>query len=380
MNVNKKVLSVLLVVLCLLSCCSFFSFAEDAQLTVSDMSAYLMRDVTTGNETSSSYFTYIDGTGLYGSDNVLCHWFKAEDPSFYATGGQKILVVTDGLSLVAGHNYEMTFYAGLNFNAVFDVRITYSGNELLNSSYSAGLQKITFSFTAPETTSSLSSIRIYVTLGQQFGYGSAGQNARFLISETIEMTDKTDNPGWLGKILKKIDDVKGWFSNLGNTIGGFFSSLSESIGQWFTEQKQKIQDFSNNVGQWFTDLGNNIKQWFIDLGEDIGEFFTMLKNYILYFQHPVTTNSDGVLIGKDGKPVYTNPFESAIEKVKTTVDDWLSKINDFVDGMETSRQNVTSYLENGSGVINTVLAASPILSVCVLFAVGFLVIRKVVGR
>ncbi len=131
---------------------------------------------------------------------------------------------------------------------------------------------------------------------------------------------------------------------------------------------------------WIDDLGENIKQWFTDLGNDISDFFTMLKNYLLYFQHPVTVNADGVLIGKDGNPVYTNPFDSAIDKVKETVDDWLAKINDFVESMESSRLSVTGYLESGSGVVNKVLKASPILSACVLFAVGFLVIRKVVGR
>lgn len=378
MKVNRKVLSMLLVVLCLLSCCSFYSFAADDSLNIDDFS-YLMgskAEVDTGvTETLYYPVSYEDVT----FKGVAMRGFYCEDTNFYDRDHTKILTVFEVTEVSPGHEYEMDFYTGINFNVSnigYTVIVTVEGTEIFNRVFLTNVNKdhIKIKFTMPSSVTDSTTVGIEFSVPVRYSYGSTeGQKPRYYISREIGFVDTTDNPSWLGKILNK-------FSELGDTIGGFFDGLGDRIGGFFEEQKQKIQDFSNNVGQWFTDLGNNIKQWFIDLGEDIGEFFTMLKNYLLYFQHPVTTNSDGVLIGKDGKPVYTNPFESAIDKVKATVDDWLAKINNFVDGMETSRQDVTGYLENGSGVINTVLSASPILSVCVLFAVGFFVIRKVVGR
>ena len=106
----------------------------------------------------------------------------------------------------------------------------------------------------------------------------------------------------------------------------------------------------------------------------------MLKNYLLYFQHPVTLDKDGVPIGADDKPVYTNPFASKIEQFKETVNGWLQQIKDFVAQIDNSAESVSSYIENGSSIVSGVLTAVPILTAVLTFALVLLVVRKVVGR
>ena len=114
--------------------------------------------------------------------------------------------------------------------------------------------------------------------------------------------------------------------------------------------------------------------------ENIKGFFDMLKNFLLYFQHPVELNSDGVLVDGSGKPIYINPFDSALADVEATVNGWIDDIKVFVDDMDESRIEVSGYIEIGTEFINDIMSAHPIISACILFAVAFFVVRKVVGR
>lgn len=376
---KKKMISILLVIVSLLSFCSFSTYADDSTLLLSDMGATMSREVTEGSSTVTYNYQFTDGTVTRGG--ILMHWYTANDPAFYASGGTKLTTVYGYNGLSAGHEYEMTFHTSINYNGRYTIQVFVDSNKLFESDFSGDSnKKINVKFTAPEAITDSTRIMIRYLVGSNYGYGASGQNVRYFISENLQFSDLTENPSWLGKILNKFSEIGQSISNLGTTIGNFFTNLGESIGGFFKDLWANIKQKFDDLKTWIDGLGENIKQWFIDLGNDISEFFTMLKNYLLYFQHPVTVNADGVLIGKDGKPVYTNPFDSAIDKVKETVDYWLSKINDFVDGMEQSRLDVTGYLESGTGVINKVLKASPILTACVVFAVGFLVIRKVVGR
>lgn len=378
---KKKMISILLIVVSLLSFCSFSVYADDFTINVSNMVKTMYREVDNGQGgTTQDYFKFTEGTET--RNGVLCHWFIASDPAFYNANARKVTATFTTAEVMAGHEYEVEFYAGFNFRASYKVTVTLGGSEVCNFDFTNvdGLSKVSAKFTAPSSVTGGAQLKIVLSLNEDFSYGSAGQSAKFLISEEVKFTDLTENPSWLGKILNKFSEVGQSIRNLGTTIGNFFTNLGESIGGFFKDLWANIKQKFDDLKTWIDGLGEDINQWFIDLGNDISEFFTMLKNYLLYFQHPVTVNADGVLIGKDGKPVYTNPFDSAIDKVKETVDDWLTKINDFVDGMEQSRLDVTGYLESGTGVVNKVLKASPILTACVVFAVGFLVIRKVVGR
>lgn len=377
---KKKMISILLVVVSLLSFCSFSVYADDTVLSMSSATVQMQREVVEGSTTSTYNYAYTDGIEVW--QGTTCHYYKAVNPEYYAVGASKLLNAFSYSGLEAGHEYEVDFGVGINFSCDFKLKV-YVGDSCIydqDMPKDGKLHTVKAKFTSPDVVSGSTSIRIYLTVSKLYNYGADGQNVKYYFTENINFNDRTDNPSWLGKILAKFSEIKQSFANLTNAIGQFFNSLGESIGGFFKELWNNIKQKFDDLKTWIDGLGENIKQWFTDLGNDISEFFTMLKNYLLYFQHPVTVNSDGVLIGKDGKPVYTNPFDSAIDKVKETVDDWLSKINDFVDGMESSRQDVTGYLESGSGVINKVLKASPILSAGLLFAVGFLVIRKVVGR
>ena len=164
------------------------------------------------------------------------------------------------------------------------------------------------------------------------------------MSQTLSLTDLDDNSaqlnGILGAILSIPEKIKGFFSSLADSISGFFQQLSD-----------------------------NIKG-----------FFDSLKNYILYFQDPVTLNSEGVLVGANGEPIYVNPFENSIESIEETFNGWIEDIRSFVSGMDESRVQVSQYLQTGTGLINDVLSASPIISAVLIFIASFFVIRKVVGR
>lgn len=385
---KKKMISILLVVISLLSFCSFSVCAEDVTMNASDMSVLMGRQVTTSDGTSTDYYSFTDG--IEDVNGVDVHWYSANDSAYYASGAKKLMQAFDYAGFTAGHEYEMKFYTGSNYSSgapngiSYYLRIRIDGNLVYEEYvYPNKIYETSMHFTMPDVVSSDTRVNIEMEIPEKYAIGSSDPfvgKVKYYVSEEIKFTDLTENPSWLGKILQKFSDLGDSIRNLGTTIGRFFTDLGERIGGFFSDLLANIKQKFDDLKTWIDGLGENIKQWFIDLGDDISEFFTMLKNYLLYFQHPVTVNADGVLIGKDGKPVYTNPFDSAIDKVKETVDDWLSKINDFVEGMEQSRLDVTGYLESGTGVINKVLKASPILTACVVFAVGFLVIRKVVGR
>ncbi len=381
MKVNKKIISIALAVLCLLSCCSFSVFAadEDIEAELLDVSTFSMSASKIGVGAPASDDITSQMNIVVGSDYVQYNYPQLGGHGTAVTSSMS-LTLLDGYYIRPNHEYNISFSWGYRINVphVTDVHLIIydsSGNEysrktVFTSSSVSGTADFNFILKSSELPDGYSTaIKIY----SQSNYSNSGSYERFQISRYIKITDLDDDVSWFKKIINAIKAIPGsistFFSNLGDRISGFFDNLIESIRQKF-----------NDLKTWIDNLGNDIKQWFKDLGEDIGEFFEKLKNYLLYFQHPVTTNSDGVLIGPDGKPVYTNPFESALQKVEDTVYDWLGKISNFLDSMEQSRTDVSGYLENGSTLVNGVLKSSPALAVCLTFAVGFFVIRKVVGR
>lgn len=218
-----------------------------------------------------------------------------------------------------------------------------------------------------------------------------GADNYICLSQYITLEDLDDDSGWFQKIIDAIkslpEKIGQFFTNLGTQIGDFFTELGNKV----TELKNSIKSFFDNltnnlkqwfkdVGNWFSELGDRIQQFFVDLGEDIGEFFTMLKNYILYFKHPVTLNSDGVLVDEHGKPIYNNPFDDVTDKFKTTVNGWIDTITGFIDNIDSSADSVSEWIVTGSGMINKLFNAVPVLLVLAGFGCAFIVIRKVVGR
>ena len=368
----KRFLSAILLSVFLVCVCSFSVYADN--LNADDFSVLLGRqtDNSAGGVTTD-YYTFTKTTLV--SNGISCNYYKPNDyANFWPNGAVKIMSAFESPPLVAGHEYQLTFATGVNFVADTLIEVFVNSQKLYSETISGfGAKEISISFTAPDFATSDTSIRIECSIDERYGYGSAGQDAGFLLSKEIGFNDNTDNPGWLGKILKNFTDlgdrISGFFSNLTSSISGFFNSLGDRISGFFSDLKQSI------VNQF-----NNVKQWFIDLGEDIKGFFTSLKNYLLYFEDPVTLDPNGVPIGADGKPVYTNPFASKIDEFEKTINGWLTQIQNFVNQIGSAGTSVSSYIENGSTVVTGVLSAVPVLTAVLTFALVLLVVRKVVGR
>ncbi len=369
----KQIIGVLLAVVCLLSYCSFSVFAADDTLTVSNFTSLMGRETSSSGSTYTEYYPFSEGTATVSG--TLMHYWHANDPNFYTSGATKVLTTFTLTDVQPNHNYDLNFKTAISYNGAYKIIVTVANVVVFEKSFNDyKVQNIKCNFDMPaNVVSGQTTVNIEYRVSEAYGYGSAGQNVRYYISENIDFLDRTDNPTWLAKI-------KQWFLDLGDKIGNFFSALGDRIGGFFDDLAENIKQKFNDLKSWIENLGNNIKQWFKDLGEDIGEFFTMLKNYLLYFQHPVTTNSEGVLIGADGKPVYTNPFESAIDKVENTVSDWISKIKSFCDSIDVNAENVSNWLSTGTNLIDKLFSAVPILAVLAGFGIAFIVIRKVVGR
>lgn len=353
----KRLVSIFLLSCFLLSFCPLSVYADD--LHADDFNVLLGRQTNnSAGGTTTDYFTFT--TESLKSNGIECNYYKPVNYSgFWPQGATKIISAFQSPSLIAGHEYQLSFATGVNFNANTKIEVYLNSTLIYSDSIKGtGAKKISINFKAPDFATSDTSIRIECSIGEAYSYGSAGQNAGFLLSKNIGFNDNTDNPGWLGKILEK-------FTALGDRIGSFFTNLSDNIS-----------DLKDNLTEKF----NNLKQWFIDLGDSIGEFFEMLKNYLLYFQHPVTLDKDGVPVGADGKPVYTNPFASKIEQFEETVNGWLQQIKYFVAQIDDSGASVSSYIKNGSSIVSGVLTAVPILTAVLTFALVLLVVRKVVGR
>ena len=356
----KRFLSVFLLCVFLVSFCSFSVFAEN--LNADDFSVLLGRQTeNSAGGVTTEYYTFTTSSTV--SNGIPCNYYNAVDyANFWTRGAVKILSAFDSPPLVAGHEYQLTFATGVSFNAKTLIEVFLNSTKLYSETISGtGAKEISINFTAPDFATDSTSIRIECSISEIYGYG-VNNNAGFLLSKEIGFNDNTDNPGWLGKILQN-------FTNLGDRISSFFSGLTDSISGFFSDLKQSI------VNQF-----NNVKQWFVDLGEDIKGFFTSLKNYLLYFEDPVTLDHNGVPIGADGKPVYINPFASKIDEFEQTINGWLTQIQNFVNQIGSAGSSVSSYIENGSTVVTGVLGAVPVLTAVLTFALVLLVVRKVVGR
>ena len=368
----KRLVSIFLLSCFLLSFCPFSVYADD--LHADDFSVLLGRQTNnSAGGTTTDYFTFT--TESLKSNGIQCNYYKPVNYSgFWPQGATKIISAFQSPSLIAGHEYQLSFATGVNFNAKTKIEVYLNSTLIYSDTINGtGAKKISINFKAPDFATSDTSIRIECSIGEGYGYGAAGQNAGFLLSKNIGFNDNTDNPGWLGKILEK-------FTALGDRIGSFFTNLSDNISEFFNSLGDRISGFFTDLKDNLTEKFNNLKQWFIGLGDSIGEFFEMLKNYLLYFQHPVTLDKDGVPVGADGNPVYTNPFASKIEQFKETVNGWLQQIKDFVAQIDNSAESVSSYIKNGSSIVSGVLTAVPILTAVLTFALVLLVVRKVVGR
>lgn len=233
-------------------------------------------ETDTGSGINIKNYDFVDGTETHGG--ILLHWFSAVDRNFYNAGSNKVVSTYDYSNLVAGHEYELIFNTYLNIMSDYTIVVKLGlGNVVFEQKIpkSGYVQKVTAKFVAPDVVTNSTRLTIELTCDSNQSYGSNSQDmqVKYMISEKVELTDLTENPSWLGKILQK-------FIDLGDSIGGFIDSLKQSIsdwfanvGEWFEEQKQKIQDFSDSVGQWFEDLKLKIENTFQAAVDEIKSWF-----------------------------------------------------------------------------------------------------------
>lgn len=221
----------------------------------------LRRSVITGSSTSTVSYDYTV-SDYHGNKNLYA--ISPNDKSYWASGGVKIFQSYKIDDFVAGHDYEMRFSAGVNFNATYTAYVLFDGERIYETTFSGdGAKAISFNFTAPDVVSPYTSIIFVMEIGNNYGYGSGGSElAYWLLGKTVEYTDRTEEPGWLGKILQR-------FTDLGDAIGNFFSSLGDRISSFFTDLWENIKQKFDDLKQWFVDLGDRIQGFFVDLYNDI---------------------------------------------------------------------------------------------------------------
>lgn len=100
--------------------------------------------------------------------------------------------------------------------------------------------------------------------------------------------------------------------------------------------------------------------------DKIGDFFEDLKNYLLYFQAD--------------EPEHVDPFEGILTDVQSFFESRMNGTSDFKDSLNSTFDNVSSYINTGSSVINKLLQGVPLLNAFLIFFLVVAVVRKVVGR
>ena len=272
--------------LCFLFLFSVPSFAAD-DLHADDFNVLLGRQTNnSAGGTTTDYFTFT--TESLKSNGIECNYYKPVNYSgFWPVGATKIISAFQSPSLVAGHEYQLSFATGVNFNAKTKIEVYLNSTLIYSDTINgAGAKKISINFKAPDFATSDTSIRIECSIGEAYHYGEKGQNAGFLLSKNIGFNDNTDNPGWLGKILEKFtalgDRISGFFSSLTSSISEFFSSLGDRISGFFADLKEKLSTF-------FSELGDRIKGFFVQLVEDIKSLFIPPDDYFSRLQTQLDT-------------------------------------------------------------------------------------------
>ena len=352
---TKKIISIILTVLLMFSFCSFSVCGVDAtgEFSINDCTVISSIVASDGGTTNASKDMIVTDISSGTFKNMRSYAFPP-----YSEGEERRSVMVklyENFPVRAEHEYNLKFKWAYNLNVscrfIVSLRFLDASNKLIKTQvlytsespgqYSVRSFDLNFTPILPEDQSGYK-CDLYIEFNQDAFDGVQPQT--FYISQTLSLTDLDDNSaqldGILGAILSIPEKIKGFFTGLADSISGFFQELAD-----------------------------NIKG-----------FFDSLKNYILYFQDPVTLNEDGVLVDANGNPIYVNPFENSIEDIEETFNGWIEDIRGFISGMDESRVQVSGYLQTGTGLINDVLSASPIISAVLIFIASFFVIRKVVGR
>ena len=261
LSVSKRFVSFALCVFFIISAFAFSASAADYDF-FEFFTVMLQKEVSTGSSTSITNFEYsVQNLG----DQYIVY---ADDISFWDDTGTKFGTFFEIRDMKAGHEYELEFSVGVRFKATYNVRVLLSGNEIYSTTVTSSDKLIdyTISFNAPDVVSSYGEVlTISVELPPNVDWGAnPGEATGFRVGKMVAFTDRTDEPGWLGKILQR-------FTDLGDTIGSFFTSIGDRISGFFSSLWENIKQSFTDLKQWFVDLGNRIQGFFVELYNDIVE-------------------------------------------------------------------------------------------------------------
>lgn len=352
----------------------FSSSAADETLSFSDNFTCLFVCPDMPVASGKKYF-WENSKGIY--------YPYCEDDLFYTLNSNKgfgLISTCETLGINQTNNFKLEFdvahYASKSgtdsSDLPYTVTITVGTTQIYEKTFSnekTHTIKNSFNLSNLGITDTNTQITIKVSFD---GYTSYGNYFIFGFSN-LTVTNTDDNTGLLENILD-------WLSRIFHSIAGG----TDREGVDHEGLVQGILNGLNNLGdkikEFFSDFADNWNAGIEALKQGIENIITMLKNYLLYFQNPVIINSDGVPIGADGQPVYTNPFSSALENVKAHIDEWTGKIQDFVNSITFSGQNVSEYISVFTNVYNRFGAGVPVVMAVISFGFVFIVIKKVVGR
>lgn len=394
----SKIISIFLICLLLFCAYSTNSFAyTDYVYHPTDFSVTMQNQVAQPNGAITDYSSTIAYTTVTSSGITYYRYYNT-NTNYYSSGYTKEIHMIRITDLSLTHEYELSMYtcmfAAVGYSSEFylvdgnGTILTVLSYDNVTGAHGNDNNLIRFGFTLENlnlTTNADIFLKIVFQVQSVYSY-----NFRLGISD-ITLRDLDDDTGFFESIINWIRTVANditslgtsignWFSNLSTTIGGYFTTLGNNLNTWLTGVKDGIVNKLQSVQAAITNAIDGIEQWFIELGNDIGDFFTMLKNYILYFQHPVTLNADGVPVDGNGNPVYTNPFDDTLDSVSDTLDDWFDSLDDFILTIQSVNVQITGYLQTFTNIFNRFNAGVPIMGVIITLALIVIVIKKIMGR
>lgn len=355
----KKIISVFLTVLFLLSCMSVLSFADE-NLIESDLTQWTELWSSNPNFTSQGSGKYMVSFSNSSASNVY---------AYYKVSNADISI---------SDTYELSFDVWGHFERV-NCYVLASFNNQIQQLDGVELGKIYDDFA--------SSGNAYTTFKTKFVPSNLydGGISSFEVVLMFQIVNTSTTNLWFQNMqLVNVTDEAGFFQS----IGDWFSKVYHAIVGGKDSSGNDHLGLAGDIGLRFTNIMNNVKnaitnaiagiqQWFSDLGDRISDFFTMLKNYILYFQNPVIINSDGVPVDEYGEPIYENIFD---------IPDFFEKLEDWVDDLENARTDVQNGANQGVEKIRltiapltSIISRVPFLTVFITFALAVIVIKKVIG-
>lgn len=196
-----------------------------------------------------------------------------------------------------------------------------------------------------------SSADFYVYGANAYGYLFNASNGQVTFGSMNVFDDNTNYPD--SRYVSFAQSRNGFYS------GNLFSSSQTYDFYWKVFTPATAEDLERETSKNILDVLRSIP-------DKIEGFFENLKNYLLYFQAD--------------KPEHVNPFAGILDDVQSFFDEQIGDTTEFKNSLNSTFENVSTYISTGSSVINKLLDGVPLLNAFLIFFLVISVIRKVVGR